>query len=575
MSVKRNIAKGVMTVVRKTPPLRSFAQSAKRRVVAYVDNKRSQQEVYDVHAYYPTIQEYYTQTQQVLKATDPLISILLPVYNTPEQYLRECLDSILRQSYPRWELCIADDCSPDPRVAEIIREYCEKDNRIKFNQRRKNGHISAATNSALELASGTFIALMDHDDVLWPNALHEVVEVVRHNPKVDHIYTDEDKIDGSGTVHSYPFLKPDLSLEFLESCNYITHFSCIRTSVMRKIGGFRVGYEGAQDWDLFIRISEVTSNIVHIPKLLYSWRVHEASTASNTDAKPYVYEAQRKLLEDHIERQGVRGVVETGIIQQHRTIKYEPKEKSKLLVVIRCNSTQKLKRLLASMKLHDGGAEIGLLYVIESRSCTKEDIMKTHAASLGASFEYKIVRSKGDIYEQVLGESKNEYLLFMKDTTVVQTVNWAKIMLAEVQRPHIAFVGPVIQRLGTGTILSAGVGLGVGEARAADMLQGMPFDDPHYTRGLYAKSRRNVSAVSDHTFCTTRAILKEFDHESIIDTMYSATKKEYRNTYTPYMGVATEQIEEPRLTTPPPTGYEDPMLNPNFKKSNSYMEVRS
>jgi glycosyltransferase involved in cell wall biosynthesis len=216
-----------------------------------------------LNSFFPTIHDYYRQQHDATLQEGPLISILLPTYNTPEAYLRECIESIIIQSYPRWELCIADDNSKDKQVVRIIKEYQEQDDRIKLIERPVNGHISEATNSALTLASGEFVGLMDHDDTLWPNALYEIVCVIHENKTVDFIYSDEDKIDSTGKLHSYPFLKPDFSPEFLESCNYITHFSCIRRTVMESAGGFRKGYEGAQDWDLFIRITE--KNRCHCP----------------------------------------------------------------------------------------------------------------------------------------------------------------------------------------------------------------------------------------------------------------------------------------------------------------------
>src|SRR5690606_32657433 len=155
--------------------------------------------------------------------------------------------------------------------------------------REKNGHICKASNSALKLAKGEYVALLDHDDILWPNALYEEVKSINSNPSVDFIYTDEDKIDLDGKSHVNPFFKPDWSPEFLRSINYITHFSVIRRKLVNKVGGFRPGYEGAQDWDLFLRVSRQTSNIHHIPTVLYSWRKSENSTAQQPSAKDYAY----------------------------------------------------------------------------------------------------------------------------------------------------------------------------------------------------------------------------------------------------------------------------------------------
>lgn len=199
----KKIAKWGISAAKSNQTTRRFLKSVKKKIIDRIDFERSQQEIYNVANFYPTIQEYVSQQHADLK-NSPLISILLPTYNTPIQYLRECIDSILIQSYGNWELCIADDNSPDRKVVEVIKEYQHKDKRIKLVERKKNGHISESTNSALRIASGEFVALMDHDDVLWPNALYEMVKVINKSPDVDLIYTDEDKIDGGGAVQQIP-----------------------------------------------------------------------------------------------------------------------------------------------------------------------------------------------------------------------------------------------------------------------------------------------------------------------------------------------------------------------------------
>ncbi len=561
-------------LAKSTPLTRKAAKSVKKALLRAVQD-HSQREIYNLTSFYPTIQDYYEQSRDV-KKNDPLISILLPTYNTPEVYLRECIESIIIQSYVNWELCIADDNSPDKNVIKIIQEYQKKDKRIKLVIRETNGHISEATNSALTIAKGKFVALMDHDDVLWPNALYEFVKVLRADKKVDFIYSDEDKIDGSGVIHSYPFLKPDFSPEFLESCNYITHFSCIRTTIMHKVGGFRKGYEGAQDWDLFIRISEITHNIVHIPKMLYSWRIHAASTASDTDAKPYVYEAQRKLLVDHIERIGKTGTVETGIIRQHRTIKYEPNSKSNLSVVVYFNAFARTEALLASMVSHSAGAkyEVIILHVHNISDAHKKQLQ---TAAPGATF---IRLTNLQNIAEIKGRIKGTTLLYLNDDVTIKSDNWAKIALADSEIDGVAFVGPVLLNETASTVRSAGIGIGYGPLGYTDMLAGMPFDDPHYTRGLYAKSRRNVSAVSGIAFAIKTDMffekLKETKQFNVLDMSLSFLEDSKRHIYTPYIQLSIDDHADitghhPALTT----SREDIYLNPNFKHENGYMEVKA
>src|SRR5690606_25709929 len=209
----------------------------------------------------------------------PLISILLPVYQTPERWLRRCIESVLAQAYPRWELCIADDASPDPRVAAVVREYADRDPRIRFVRREANGHISAASNSALALAQGEFVALLDHDDELRPHALLEMAEAIAADPGLALLYSDADKLVAEGR-RCGPYSKPDFDPDLLRGQNYVCQFAAIRAGLVREVGGFREGFEGSQEHDLILRCSEKlrSQQIRHIPKVLYHWRAIPGST---------------------------------------------------------------------------------------------------------------------------------------------------------------------------------------------------------------------------------------------------------------------------------------------------------
>jgi GT2 family glycosyltransferase len=229
------------------------------------------------------------------------ISILIPTYNPHDVWLKEAIESVCAQSYPHWELCIADDASTDPEVREVLEEYSRRDPRIKVCFREVNGHISQASNSALELASGNWILLMDHDDLIPPNALQEFVDVIQSHPDVQMIYSDEDKILSKGKRYC-PSFKPDWNQDLFQSCNMISHLTAYRTDLIREIGGFRQGYEGAQDYDITLRyIRNIKpSEIYHIPKVLYHWRCHEGSIAFSGGAKPYAIEAGKKALSDYL-----------------------------------------------------------------------------------------------------------------------------------------------------------------------------------------------------------------------------------------------------------------------------------
>ncbi|BCJ87788.1 glycosyltransferase [Effusibacillus dendaii] len=239
----------------------------------------------------------------------PLISVIVPVYNVEERWLRKCIESVRNQLYPKWELCIADDASPKSHVKKVLKEYATKDPRIKVVFREANGHISEASNSALELATGEFVALLDHDDELTPDALYENVILLNRYPDADMIYSDEDKISPDGLRHS-PFFKPNWSPDTFLSQMYTCHLGVYRTSLVRSVGGFRKGFEGSQDYDLVLRLTEKTDRIFHIPKILYHWRTIPQSTASSAVSKGYTQDASLRAIEEALVRRKIDGWVE-------------------------------------------------------------------------------------------------------------------------------------------------------------------------------------------------------------------------------------------------------------------------
>jgi hypothetical protein len=229
--------------------------------------------------------------QQIHEATErltyrPLISVLMPVYNTDQRWLKAAIQSVRDQMYPNWELCIADDASTDSRVGKVLRDFLSKDPRIKVDFRRVNGHISAASNSALQLATGEFVALADHDDVLPAHALLAVVHELNRHPDADIVYSDEDRIDESDRRFD-PYFKPDFNIELFRGQNFISHLGVYRTDLVRRVGGFREGLEGSQDYDLAWRVLEQSSaqRIRHIPHVLYHWRAIAGSAALGTREK--------------------------------------------------------------------------------------------------------------------------------------------------------------------------------------------------------------------------------------------------------------------------------------------------
>ncbi|MGI6741951.1 MAG: glycosyltransferase family 2 protein [Brevefilum sp.] len=240
----------------------------------------------------------------------PVISVLMPVYNPPLELLDQAIQSVISQIYPFWELCIADDASTDPRVLDLLREFAQQDQRIKIVLREENGHISAASNSALELVSSDFVALLDHDDLLHPLALFYVAQCILEHPKCNLIYSDEDKLTAKGRRLD-PYFKPDFNYELFLSQNMISHLGVYRTEILRKIGGFRVGLEGSQDYDLALRVLDQSTpdQIQHIPRPLYHWRIIKSSAASDLNVKPYAVTSAQRALTDHLARQNIQAEV--------------------------------------------------------------------------------------------------------------------------------------------------------------------------------------------------------------------------------------------------------------------------
>lgn len=255
------------------------------------------------------------ETEEEMKkfVSAPKISIITPVYNTDPAWLERCIGSVRKQSYENWELCLHDDASTKRKTKECLKKWENIDGRIRISYGRKNLHIAGASNEALKIATGEFVALLDHDDELSPHALYEVVKLLNMHPEADFIYSDEDKLEEDGT-RAEPFFKPDFSMDLLLTMNYITHLSVFRKSIVDLIGGFRDGYDGSQDYDIILRTVEKTTQerIFHIPKILYHWRKAERSTALSCDSKNYAYGAAKKALADYLKRNDMRGEVLDG-----------------------------------------------------------------------------------------------------------------------------------------------------------------------------------------------------------------------------------------------------------------------
>lgn len=391
----------------------------------------------------------------------PLISVIIPTYNVSKKLLSECLDSILNQTYENYEICIADDNSTSKETIETLKEY-EKNEKIHIVYRKENGMISASSNSAIKIAKGEFIALVDNDDVIEKDALYYIVKALNDNKKLDMLYTDEDKIDFKGKLME-PNFKPDYSPDTFMSVNYICHLTCIRKSIVDKLGGFRSEYDGSQDYDLFLRVVEKTNNIYHIDKVLYHWRQTRNSTAGYLGNKDYALIAGKKALEDSLKRRGIKGEVIFNPKVHTYLVKYENENELISIIIPMKDKASITKRCIDSIyeKATYKNFEIIL---VDNGSCEQEtfDMIKEYekrdnfkCIRLDCEFNYSYINN------EAVKVAKGEYLLFLNNDTEVITEDFLENMLGQARQDHTGCVG-IKLLYPDGLVQHAGVVLGYG-----------------------------------------------------------------------------------------------------------------
>ncbi|MEG4483666.1 tetratricopeptide repeat protein [Microcoleus sp. D2_18a_B4] len=488
----------------------------------------------------------------------PLISVIVPVYNTPENFLMEALESVRNQVYPYWELCIADDASTEPHVKKILTEYADKDARIKVVYRTKNGHISRASNSALEVAEGEFVSLLDHDDLLTPDALYEVALMLNSHPEADMIYSDEDKLTADEKLMG-PYFKPDWCPDSFLSRMYTCHLGTYRRSIINEIEGFRAGFEGAQDYDLVLRFTEKTNKIYHIPKVLYHWRMHSGSTASSSEAKPYAYQASMKTLQEAIERRGEPGKVE-GVPDYlgHYIVRYKIADYKLVSIIIPTrNLGNVLDKCLESIftnslypnyeviVIDNGSTELETAQVIAKWTAKEPDRFTCYPFDV--PFNFSKINNYG------VSKAQGDYLLFLNNDTEVITPDWLDAMVEQAQRSSIGAVG-VKLLYADNTIQHVGVVLGVGGV-AGHIYLGFPANFPGYFSNVVGMN--NLSAVTGACLMCRREVFESvggFDEElavayNDVDLCLKMVQQGYQNIYVPHVSLYHHESKS--------RGYED------------------
>ena len=374
----------------------------------------------------------------------PLISVVMPVYNVEEKWLVLCIKSVINQTYNNWELCIADDCSTKPHIKKILDQYSQMDSRIKVVYRTENGHICEATNSAIKIANGEYVALLDNDDELSPNALYEIAKVLNVDPTYDLIYSDEDKIDKNGKRRD-PAFKSDWAPDTLLSTNYISHLGVYRKNIIQQIGGFRKGFEGAQDYDLVLRFTEKTDRIAHISKILYHWRMLDSSTAVNQDSKGYAFEAGLKALQDAMARRGIEAFVKHGASPGLYDVYYNvAKEELVSIIIPTRDNANDLKKCIDSIFKKTTYPKYEVIIANNgSREKETTDLLELYKEKYD---NFKVVDINipfnfSKINNIASDHANGKYLLFLNNDTEVINNNWLSNMVSFAQFERIGAVG--------------------------------------------------------------------------------------------------------------------------------------
>ena len=426
----------------------------------------------------------------------PMISVLLPVYNSNLRWLRRAILSVQKQLYPRWELCVVDDASTDRKLWPFLQRCARRDPRIKVIRRTENGHISAASNDALRLANGDFVALLDHDDELAPTALYFVALALNRNCDLRLLYSDEDKLDAQNR-RSEPYFKSDWNPELFLAQNFISHLSVYRTDLIRRLGGFRIGFEGSQDYDLALRCIEQIrpKEIEHLPWVLYHWRAGDQSTASSATAKPYAQEAARRAVQEHLERTGIAGTVvpSHGVYLQ---TKYAlPIEHPLVSIIIPTRDQVSAVRKCLHSVFHKTDYRTYEVIVLDNETYDSETLEflaelrkydRVQVERIEGTFNYSRLNNRG------VELSRGSFIALLNNDVEVINDDWLSEMVSRAMQPKVAMVGARLW-YPNGTIQHGGVILGAGGI-AGHAHVGLRRGEP----GYFARAHlaQNLSAVT-------------------------------------------------------------------------------
>jgi GT2 family glycosyltransferase len=529
-----------------------------------------------------------------LPTDGPLLSIVVPVYRPSQWYFRECVQSVVGQSYQNWELCLCDDGSDDPELTQAMNEFAQADARIKVLALERNGGISRASNAALAAAAGDFIVLLDHDDMLETSALAEIATVILQESEVDVIYSDEDKLDASDRPFQ-PHFKPDWDPDLLLSYPYLGHVMVIRHDVVRHAGGFRPEFDGSQDYDLMLRATELARRVIHVPKVLYHWRVVAGSAAGDPEAKPWAHLASRRVLEDAIVRRGIDARVEDGQPFQgayhvRRRIVGSPT----VSVFIPFRDQAALTVACLDSLDRSPGYQIRDIVLIDNGSTEPETYaLRRHLEQRPNTriMEYPDVFNWSAINNLAASTCDSEMLLFMNNDIEATSEGWLHAMVELGQRHDVGAVGARLV-YPDGKLQHAGVVLGMGGV-AGHVFLGMPEGQ----RGYFGWDQvvRGYSAVTAACMLVRRNVFEELGgfNEALavgfndVDFCIRLGQKGYRVLYTPHAelthyesvsrGLSGYYTDYQQFLTlwSDVLRHDDPCYNPNLSRLETWCPLRS
>ena len=491
-------------------------------------------------AYIPTEETLETQRKQKFDYS-PLISIAVPAYQTPVEFLRQMIESLIVQTYSNWELCIVNASPDNEEMQKVLAEYSAGDSRVRFCNLKENLGIAENTNRAFAMTKGEFVGLLDHDDLLAPNALYEIVKILQDHPQADALYTDEDKVTTELDEHFQPHLKPDFNLDLLRSNNYICHFFVVRKSIVEKAGGFRKEFDGAQDYDFIFRCTENAGEVLHVPEILYHWRTHKASTADNPASKMYAFEAGKRAIEAHLERTGTKGEVSHTQDLGFYRVKYPVQGKPLVSVIIPNKDEKETLQTCLEMLEKNTGYQNFEIIIVENNSTTDEIFRyykelsgnrKIHLLRWGKEFNYSAINNFATAH------AKGEYLLFLNNDVKSINPDWLEEMLGVCQRPEVGGVGAKLI-YPDNTIQHAGCVIGMGGI-AGHMFVDMPADHTGYLHK--ASLLQDMSAVTAACLLMKKEVFEQaggFTEElavafNDVDLCLKVRKNGYLIVYDPY-----------------------------------------